>query len=86
MKMRNKSKLHDSLSLNLYLGIDVNYGHISLCNLAHYCQTRNMLERKYQVHSDDARCRFSAVYVNPETAIDKFVALFNVIKAKETNL
>lgn len=78
-----KSKLHDALSLMLYLGIDSDYGELSICNLANYCITRNTLDRKYQVHCDDSRFRFSQVYSNPMTAIDKFVLIYNFLKSKE---
>lgn len=78
-----KSKLHEALGLMLYLGIDAQYGQVSLCNLAKHCITRNVLERKYQVDSDDARFRYSGIYSNPQTAIDKFVVIYNSLRAKE---
>lgn len=78
-----KSKLHDSLSLMLYLGIGADYGELSLCNLANISITRGILDRRYQVHCDDSRFRFSQIYSNPQTAVDKFVLIFNFLKSKE---
>lgn len=78
-----KNRLGESLNLMLNLGMDIQYGQVSICNLAKYCITRNILERKYQVHSDDSRFRFSSMYSNPKVAIDKFILIYSHIKSKE---
>lgn len=81
--MSEKSQLHQAVELCLYLGIDLEYGKLNLCNLAHFSITRNALERKYQVDCDNANCRFSEIYSNPKVAADKYILLFNTIRSKE---
>lgn len=81
-----KSELHRALYTMTRLGIDVEYGRLSLCNLGKYCITRNILEHKYQVDCDDANIRFSHVYNNHHSAIDKWVALYAALKSKEMKL
>ena len=81
-----KNKLYNALETMTFLGIDCDYKGLSLCNLAHFSQTRGMLKRKYQVDCDTAEVRFSQIYSHYETAIDKFVALYSSIKAKEQKL
>lgn len=78
-----KTKLHKSIELMMDMDIDINFGKVALTNLAHVCITRNVLEKKYQVCSDDARFLFSGMYSNKNTAIDKFISILTHIKSKE---
>lgn len=84
--MKQRSPLYKSLETMTWLGIDVNYGKLSLCNLAHYSMTRNMLDRKYQVDCDTAKIRFSKIYHRYEDAIDKFIGIYSALKTDEMKL
>jgi len=84
--MSHKSDLHKALDTMTRLGIDVEYGPLTLCNLGHFSITRNILERKFQVDCDSAEIRFTQMYNNYYTAIDKFISLYAALKSKEMQL
>lgn len=54
-------------------GVDLQYGKLSLCDLQNYKWNElRDLKKRYQVHSDDPKCLWSAVYDNVDAAVTKF--------------
>lgn len=56
-------------------GFSVEYGPLTICNLADYVPTRIPLEKKYQVFSTDRRVKCEEIYVRLDVAVDKFMGL-----------
>lgn len=84
--MKSNAELRRSIETMVKYGMDVTYGQLSLCNLAHFNITRNYLDRKYQVDCNSAEVRFSNIYANLAYAIDKYIILYHVLKSKEAKL
>ena len=56
-------------------GCSVEYGRLSLCDLTNFRHSHVYDNRRYQVHSDDTKCPWSAIYEEIEPAINKFMEL-----------
>lgn len=81
--MRIKSRLYTTLETALFLGMEVNYRGLSICDLGTHCITRQNLPRRYQVDCNSGGIHFSAIYYDYDRACDKFCALFGVLKDNE---
>lgn len=64
----------------LRLGLDINFKHISLCNMINYRFSELQPNRGYQVHTE----KWSRFYSNRGQAIEKFLELKNA-KTKRSN-
>ena len=65
---------------NVYLwvlakGIDLNFGKLSIADLRNYRHSTLKNNRFYQVHCDDSKLPWSAIYDNPSSAVNKFMEL-----------
>jgi hypothetical protein len=56
-------------------GLSIEYGKLSLCDLRNFRHSHIYDDRRYQVHSDDSRYPWSAIYEELEPAIEKFLDL-----------
>ena len=56
-------------------GIDLQYGKLSLCDLRNYRYGNVRSNRKFQLHSEDRRYPFSAIYDELKPACHKFLEL-----------
>ena len=61
-------------------GISLEYGKLSLCDLRNYRHSQIYDNRRFQVHSDDARYPHSGLYDEPGPAIEKFLELKTKVK------
>ena len=59
----------------LELGVDVNYGKLSLCDLRNHRHSQLRDDRRFQVHSEDRDYPWSMIYEEIEPAINKFMEL-----------
>lgn len=75
----NRSKLFYAVKNVIDSGCSVEFGKLCICNLGDYVPLRGDMERKYQVHCDDPRMRWSEVYYKEDVAIDKFMLIRSVI-------
>jgi hypothetical protein len=62
------------------VGLSIEYGKLSLCDLRNFKYSEVHKERKYQVHSDDARYPWSGLYDDISNAIEKFMELKQKVK------
>ena len=56
-------------------GMSIQYGRLSLCDLRNFRHSHVYDNRRYQVHSEDSRYPWSAIYDEVEPAIEKFLEL-----------
>ncbi len=77
-----KTEMHRAVEKLLDNNCSIEYGRLQICDLGNYVQGRKTLDRRYQVTSDDARFRFSEIYIKPAVAIDKFLAIRNLLEIK----
>lgn len=75
----NRSKLFYSVKNNVENGMGVEFGRLSICDLGDYIQGRQLLDRRFQVHCDDSRMRWSEVYYKLDVAIDKFMLIRSIL-------
>ena len=75
----NKSKLFHSVKNVIEQGCSIEFGQLCISNLSDYVQTRVEMDRKYQVECNDARMRWSEIYYKLDVAVDKFLAIRNVL-------
>lgn len=66
----------------LMSGYNVEFGALSICNLARHTNTRGLFNRKYQVDSNTGKFLFSEIYSDIDIAIDKFLGIRNILLKK----
>jgi hypothetical protein len=82
----NRNKLFHSIKDTVESGCDVDFGKLTICDLGNHSATRKLLERKYQVHCDDPRMKWSEIYYKLDIAVDKFMVIRSVLlKDKDAN-
>ena len=77
-----KTNLHRAIETVLMTGCAIESGMLSLCDLGYFVQSRKPLDRRFQVTSEDARFRFSEIYMKESVAIDKFIAIKNYLDGR----
>jgi|GWRWMinimDraft_16_1066024.scaffolds.fasta_scaffold01495_3 hypothetical protein len=80
-----KSDTYRAVERLMNLKCDIGYGKLQICDLGNHIQGRGVLDRRYQVTSDDSRFLFSEIYIKPAVAIDKFIAIRNFLETKNAN-
>ena len=60
--------------------MSIQYGKLSLCDLRNFNHSMLYDNRRYQVHSEDVKYPFSAIYDDVEPAIEKFLELKTKVK------
>lgn len=73
---------HSVIKACINLGIDLQYGKVSLCDLRNYRYSNVKDQRRYQVHSDDYKNIFSKIYDDLDDAVYRFIDL----KSKVTKI
>ena len=76
----NKQQLQQLYKWCLEEGLSIEYGKLSLCDLANFRHSMVYNNRRYQVHCDDTRAPFSSIYDEMEPAINKFMELKRKVK------
>jgi len=61
-------------------GLSIEYGKLSLCDLANFRHSSIYHNRRYQVHCDDSKNEFSMLYGECGPAIEKFLELKKKVK------
>lgn len=64
----------------LFQGVSLEYGKLSLCDLRNFNYSQVKNDRRYQVHCEDYRNPFSAIYDEVEPAVTKFIELKSRVK------
>lgn len=59
-------------------GCTIEFGRLSISYLPNYLNIYG--KKKYQVHCDDYRCRFSDIYENPGEAVEKFLEIMPKVR------
>lgn len=73
--MKNK----DAITQLVDSGYDVDFKRLSICNIGNYVHMRANMSRRYQVFVDCPQVYFSEVYTELDIAVDKFIALRNLL-------
>ena len=74
MKLNHEQK-KSLIAWCLEEGLSIEYGKLSLCDLRNFRHSQVYQDRRYQVHSDDSRYPWSAMYDELGPAIEKFLEL-----------
>ena len=77
-----KTEAYRAVEKLLNMKCSIEYGRLQICDLGTYIQGRQVLDKRFQVTSDDSRFRFSEIYIKEAVAIDKFLAIRNLLEAK----
>lgn len=62
------------------MGLSIEYGKLSLCDLRNFKYSNVRYNRCYQVHCDDKNYAWSMIYDDLESAITKFMELKTKVK------
>lgn len=61
-------------------GLSIEYGKLSLCDLTNFRHSHVYTDRRYQVHCEDQKQPWSAIYEDIEAATEKFLELKDKVK------
>lgn len=78
-------ELNNTQKKMLYLwcleeNLSISYGRLSLCDLRNFKYSDVKYNRRYQVHCEDSRNSFSAIYDDAEIAVNKFMELKKCVR------
>lgn len=68
-------KVYKTIKNALIIGLDVNYGRLTLCFIPNYLPRREFFERRYQVTYEGFGIEVSEIFADMELAINKFLDL-----------
>ena len=75
-----ESQEHQLFKLCISEGVDLSYGKLSLCDLRNYWYAHVRRDRRYQVHSEDNKLKWSGIYDDLDAAINKFIHIKHRIR------
>lgn len=75
MMLLDDDKVYKTVKNALIIGLDVNYGRLSLSFIPNYLPRRAFFERRYQVTYEGFGMSVSEMFVDMELAINKFLGI-----------
>lgn len=84
LNKRKNMKNKDAITQLVNSGYDVDFKRLSICNIGNYVQMRGSMPRRFQVEIQSSQISFSEVYADLDVAVDKFIALRNLLCSKKS--
>lgn len=75
----NNTTLYKTIKNSLILGLDLNYGRLTLCFIPNYLPRRSFFERRYQVTYEGFGMNVSEIFADIDLAINKFLGIKRLI-------
>lgn len=79
MNKYDNDKVYKTIKNSLIIGLDINYGRLSLSFIPNYLPRREFFERRYQVTYEGLGMSVSEMFCDIDLAINKFLGIKKLI-------